>query len=70
MVDAATYDPIEWTTTGDGGGVTLRFPVYEQLPVDAESLKLLDLQDQHPDAQVVRGADAYIAAEARLYPHG
>jgi hypothetical protein len=55
---------------GDGGGVTLRFPVYEQLPVDAESLKLLDLQDQHPDAQVVRGADAYIAAEARLYPHG
>jgi len=70
VVDAATYDPIEWTTTGDGGGVTLRFPVYEQLPVDAESLKLLDLQDQHPDAQVVRGADAYIAAEARLYPHG
>jgi hypothetical protein len=69
-VDAATYDPIEWTTTGDGGGVTLRFPVYEQLPVDAESLKLLDLQDQHPDAQVVRGADSYIAAEARLYPHG
>jgi hypothetical protein len=38
--------------------------------VDAESLKLLDLQDQHHDAQVVRGADAYIAAEARLYPHG
>jgi len=70
VVDAATYDPIEWTTTGNGGGVTLRFPVYEQLPVDAESLKLLDLQDQHPDAQVVHGADAYIAAEARLYPHG
>jgi hypothetical protein len=70
VVDAATYDPIEWTTTGDGGGVTLRFSVYEQLPVEAESLKLLDLQDQHPDAQVVRGADPYIAAEARLYPHG
>jgi outer membrane lipoprotein-sorting protein len=70
VVDAATYDPIEWTTTGDGGGVTLRFPVYEQLPVDPESLKVLDLEDQHPDAQVVRGADAYIAAEARLYPHG
>ena len=70
VVDAATYDPIEWTTTGNGGGVTLRFPVYEQLPADTESLKLLDLQDQHPDAQVVRGAKAYIAAEARLYPHG
>jgi outer membrane lipoprotein-sorting protein len=70
VVDAATYDPIEWTTSGNGGGVTLRFPVYEELPADAESLQLLDLQDQHPDAQVVHGADAYIAAEARLYPHG
>jgi outer membrane lipoprotein-sorting protein len=70
VVDAATYDPIEWTTTGNGGGVTLRFPVYEQLPVDTDSLKLLDLEDQHPGAQVVRGADAYITAEARLYPHG
>jgi outer membrane lipoprotein-sorting protein len=70
VVDASTYDPIEWTTTGDGGSVTLRFPVYEQLPADTESLKLLDLLDQHPDAQVVRGADAYIKAESRLYPHG
>ena len=70
VVDATTYDPIEWTTTGDGGGVTLRFPVYEQLPADAQSLELLDLQHQHPDAQVVPGAKAYIAAESRLYPHG
>ena len=70
VVDAATYDPIEWTTTGNGGSVTLRFPVYEQLPVDTQSLKLLDLEAQHPDAQVVRGADAYSKAEARLYPHG
>jgi|tagenome__1003787_1003787.scaffolds.fasta_scaffold20981338_3 hypothetical protein len=70
VVDAASYDPIEWTTTGNGGGVTLRFPVYEQLPADAESLKLLDLEDQHPSAQVVRGAKAYVAAESRLYPHG
>jgi hypothetical protein len=70
VVDAATYDPIEWTTTGHGGSVTLRFPVYEQLPVDTESLKLLDLEAQHPDAQVVRGAEAYSKAEARLYPHG
>jgi hypothetical protein len=70
VVDAATYDPIEWTTTGNGGSVTLRFPVYEQLPVDTESLKLLDLEAQHPDAQVVRGADAYSKAEARHDPHG
>jgi hypothetical protein len=70
VVDASTYDPIEWTTTGAGGGVTLRFPVYEELPVDAESMQLLDLEAQHPGAKVVRDPAAYIAAEARLFPHG
>jgi outer membrane lipoprotein-sorting protein len=70
LVDASTYDPIEWTTTGDGGGVTLRFPVYEKLPADSTSLDLLSLRAQHPDAQVVRGAAGYTAAEKRLYPHG
>jgi outer membrane lipoprotein-sorting protein len=70
LADAATYDPIEWTTTGDSGGVTLRFLVYEKLPVDAASRDLLSLHAQHPDAQVVRGATGYMAAEKRLYPHG
>jgi hypothetical protein len=70
VVDASTYDPIEWTTTGTDGGVTLRFPVYEELPVDTDSMQLLSLQDQHPNAEVVHGAKAYIAAESRLYPHG
>jgi hypothetical protein len=69
-VDASTYDPIEWTTAGDGGSVTLRFSVYEELPVDSTSRALLDLEAQHPGVRVVRGADDYIAAEARLYPHG
>jgi hypothetical protein len=70
LVGAATYDPIEWTTTGNGGGVTLRFPVYEELPVDTASMNLLSLEAQHPDAKVVRGAAGYTAAEKRLYPHG
>ena len=70
VVDASTYDPIEWTTTGTSGGVTLDFPVYEELPADSESMQLLSLQAQHPSAQVVRDAKAYIAAEQRLYPHG
>jgi outer membrane lipoprotein-sorting protein len=70
IVDASTYDPIEWATRGTSGGVTLRFPVYEKLPVDDQSLALLDLRAQHPGAQVVRDAHAYIAAESRLYPHG
>jgi outer membrane lipoprotein-sorting protein len=70
IVGASTYDPIEWTTTGTGGGVTLRFGTYEELPVTDDSLKLLDIQAQHPAASVIRGAAAYSAAESRLYPHG
>ena len=70
LVDATTYAPIEWTSAGDGGGVTLRFPVYEELPVNTESLELLDLEAQHPGARVVRGPAAYREAEARLFPHG
>jgi outer membrane lipoprotein-sorting protein len=70
VVDASTYDPIEWTTRGTDGGVTLRFSAYEELPVDDASLKLLDLQAQHPNAQVVHDVNAYMAAEKRLYPHG
>jgi hypothetical protein len=30
LIDAATYNPVEWRTTGDGGGTTLRFVAYEQ----------------------------------------
>jgi hypothetical protein len=70
LVDATTYAPIEWTTSGTSGGVTLRFPVYEELPVDAESMDLLDLEAQHPGARVVRDPAAYRTAEARLFPHG
>ena len=33
-------------------------------------MQLLSLQDQHPSAQVVRGAKAYIPEESHLYPHG
>jgi hypothetical protein len=70
FVDAATCAPIEWVTRGNGGSVTLRFPVYEELPVDSRSLKLLDLRAQHPGAKVVSGATAYLAADHRLFPHG
>jgi hypothetical protein len=70
LVDAATYAPIEWTSVGNGGGVTLRFPVYEDVRVDTESMALLDLQAQHPGARVLRDPAAYQAAEARLFPHG
>lgn len=70
LVDAETYAPIEWTTTGHGGSVTLRFPVYEELAVNDDSMAVFDLRAQHPGARVERGADAYQDAEARLFPHG
>ena len=70
LVDAETYTPIEWTTTGNGGSVTLRFPVYEELAVNDRSMAVFDLQAQHPGARVERGMDAYRDAEARLFPHG
>ena len=70
IVDASTYDPIEWTTKGTSGGVTMRFPVYEKLPVDDRSQALLSLEAQHPGAKVVRDVLAYMSAESRLYPHG
>jgi hypothetical protein len=70
LVDPVTYAPIEWTSAGDGGSVTLRFPVYEELSVDANSMELFDLEAQYPEAHVERGPAAYRAAEARLFPNG
>jgi hypothetical protein len=70
LVDPVTYAPLEWTSMGQGGSVTLRFPAYEELPVNAESLDLLDLRAQYPQASVEHGPDTYRAAEARLFPHG
>jgi hypothetical protein len=70
LIDAATYAPIEWTSTGQGGSVTLRFPVYEELPVNTDSVEVFDLEAQHPEARVERDAAAYQEAEARLFPHG
>jgi hypothetical protein len=57
-------------TTGRGGGVTPRFPVYEKLPVTGDLTALLDLRAPHPGARVVRNVNAYIAAASRLFPHG
>ena len=70
LVDPVTYAPIEWISTGNGGSVTLRFPVYEELPVNADSMGAFDLEAQHPGARIVRDPAAYRDAEARLYPHG
>jgi hypothetical protein len=73
-----------WTAAGDGrpleldvdrGPVRLgaaertRWTVYEIVP-DDDAEGLLTLVGAHPDARVVRDADAYAAAERRLFPRG
>jgi hypothetical protein len=62
LVDARTYEPIEWSspvtgigTTPDTGVQTTRFETYERLPVTESNLALLDLRAQHPGAKVTRG---------------
>lgn len=68
VADAETYAPIEWRTRGEGGGVTLRFGAYEQLP--AANSSVFDLAVQYPMAAIDRDPAAYRAAQARLYPNG
>ena len=70
VVDARTYDPIEFRTRGTGGGTVLRFVTYERLPITAETRRLLSISAQHGDAPVVRDAAAYQDAVTRLFPHG
>jgi hypothetical protein len=70
LVDADTYDPIEYTTRGTGGSTTLTFRAYEKLPASPENRALLSLRAQHPDARVDDSAAHYEAAQARLFPHG
>jgi hypothetical protein len=62
LVDARTYEPIEWSspvtgigTTPDRGVQTTRFETYERLPATESNLALLDLRAQHPGAKVTRG---------------
>jgi hypothetical protein len=70
IIDAQDYTPIELRTRGTGGGTVLRFVTYERLPVNDETRALLSIAAQHGNAPVVRDADAYRAAIARLFPNG
>jgi hypothetical protein len=70
LVDARTYDPIELRTTGAGGGTTLRFRAYDELPSTHANKALLSLAAAHPEATVDRSSAAYQAAYSRLFPGG
>jgi hypothetical protein len=60
VVDAKTYNPVEWRMTRDGGkAVTFHFDVYEQLTADDQGLALLDLAVQHPTAAFSTSLEDY-----------
>jgi hypothetical protein len=53
LVDADTYEPIEWRMVSDEGiQETNRFQTYELLPATKANLALLSLRAQHPGATI------------------
>jgi hypothetical protein len=70
LVDAHTYDPIQFRATSERGTQTIRFLAYETLPLNARTRALLSLRAQHPKADINRDPKAFKAAALRLYPHG
>jgi hypothetical protein len=72
LVDAKTYAAIEFRELNQAHqrARTTRFLVFESLPLNAETRKLVSLEAQHPSARVVYDARAFRAAEDRLVPHG
>jgi hypothetical protein len=53
VVDARTYEPLEWSLSSDEGIVeTTSFEAYELLPATDANLASLSLTAQHPDARI------------------
>ena len=52
LVDAHTYEPIEWRVIAQGRVVTMRVRTYEWLRATRENRALLSLRAQHPGAGV------------------
>jgi hypothetical protein len=69
-VDPTSYAPVELDTTGDGGGVNLRFTTWEELPASDANDALLSLTARHPSATVDHSQADYMAAERRIFPNG
>ena len=70
LVDAQTYDPVEWRSKGTAETATLRFVAYEKLPLTPESKDLLDLRAQHPGAKLDADPAHYQDAMGKLFPDG
>jgi hypothetical protein len=70
LVDAGTYEPIEWSVTTDSTTTTTRFPTYEHLPATEANAGLLSLTAEHPGATVDTDPAHFDAAMQRLSPKG
>ena len=68
LVDADSYEPIEWRVNQGGREAVTSFPVYEHLPATDANAALLSLTQRHPDAAVDDDSAHYRAALERLNP--
>ena len=68
LVDARTYDPVEWIRRSPSGGTVLRFMTYEQLQPTVANLELLSLTAQHPDAKIDTSAKDFEDAVGPYWP--
>jgi hypothetical protein len=68
LVDADTYEPIEWRVSEEGRSAVTSFPTYERLPATEANAALLSLRARHADATVDDDPARYQAALERLNP--
>jgi hypothetical protein len=68
LVDAGSYEPIEWRVSEGGRTAVTWFPTYERLPATDANAALLSLTGRHPDATVDNDPAHYEAALERLNP--
>jgi hypothetical protein len=68
LVDADSYEPIEWRVTENGATAVTSFPTYERLPASEANAALLSLTARHADATVDDDPAGYQAALERLHP--
>jgi hypothetical protein len=68
LVDADSYEPIEWRVSQDGREAVTSFPVYEHLPATDANAALVSLTGRHPGAALDDDPADYQAALERLNP--
>jgi hypothetical protein len=68
LVDADSYEPIEWRVSEEGRTAVTSFPTYERLPASEANAALLSLTARHADATIDDDPAHYEAALERLNP--